>query len=238
MAAAAADEAAEVDEEEEEDSGDPEQIAMLPSYKITEWGTIIWTFMDMHSGDVKKLQEKPIRKYDSKTGMNSAQWLPERWVRCCPRHHLNICFLVIHVNRHMSVGVLARGMLKEPLVHDQFCCSTELEGEKQIIDPVSKQPKTEKFKFMCKEPITPKNASTCCSERGGTWVEPQCGVNVIGRTGVLTVHRALLAAHITAQCFGLSGTPGSWPRHRRHWYRLGLSDFAKHSNQRHRWSLQ
>jgi hypothetical protein len=163
MAAAAADEAAEVDEEEEEDSGDPEQIAMLPSYKITEWGTIIWTFMEMHSGDVKKLQEKPIRKYDSKTGMNSAQWLPERWVRCCPRHHLNICFLVIHVNRHMSVGVLARGMLKEPLVHDQFCCSTELEGEKQIIDPVSKQPKTEKFKFMCKEPITPKNASTCAS---------------------------------------------------------------------------
>ena len=63
----------------------------------------------------------------------------------------------------MSVGVLARGMLKEPLVHDQFCCSTELEGEKQVVDPVSKQPKTEKFKYMCKEPITPKNASTCCS---------------------------------------------------------------------------
>jgi len=63
----------------------------------------------------------------------------------------------------MSVGVLARGMLKEPLVHDQFCCSTVLEGEKQVKDPVSKQPKTEKFKYMCKEPITPKNASTCCS---------------------------------------------------------------------------
>jgi hypothetical protein len=108
MAAIAADEEPEADEEE--DSGEPEQIAMLPSYKITPWGTIDWTFMDTYSGDVNKLHEKkdpsplwfvgspsasvgrpsppylfgqPIRPYDAETGMNKAQWLPQRCVRRC-----------------------------------------------------------------------------------------------------------------------------------------------------------
>jgi hypothetical protein len=61
------------------------------------------------------------------------------------------------------VGVLARGQIQEPLVHDQHFCSTVMDGEKAVIDPVSKQQKTEKFKYMCKEPITPKNACTCAS---------------------------------------------------------------------------
>lgn len=61
------------------------------------------------------------------------------------------------------MGVLARGQLQEPLVHDQLCCPTTLDGEKVVIDPVSKQQKTEKYKYTCKEPITPKNACTCAS---------------------------------------------------------------------------
>ena len=74
----------------------------------------------------------------------------------------------------MCVSVLARGQLQDPLVHGSVCCSTVLEGDKVVVDPVSKQQKTEKYKYMCKEAITPKNASTCASCGKNFCNKPTC----------------------------------------------------------------
>lgn len=64
----------------------------------------------------------------------------------------------------MCVGVLARGQLQDPLVHEYFTCSTVLKGEKLVADPLDKKKmKTEEFSYKCKEAITAKNASTCAS---------------------------------------------------------------------------
>jgi hypothetical protein len=65
--------------------------------------------------------------------------------------------------RQTSVGVLTRGQSLNPMIHDQLRCSTVLEGEKLVQDPVSKQQKTEKYKYLCKESITHKNSRTCAS---------------------------------------------------------------------------
>jgi len=63
----------------------------------------------------------------------------------------------------MSVGVLTRGQSQDPMIHDQLRCSTVLEGEKLVLDPVTKQQKTQKYNYTCKEPISHKNARTCAS---------------------------------------------------------------------------
>jgi hypothetical protein len=76
--------------------------------------------------------------------------------------------------RHVSVNILARGQIQEPLLHDQLCCSTVLEGDKVVIDPVSKQQKTEKYTYMCKEPITSKNSYPCASCGKSFCKKPSC----------------------------------------------------------------
>jgi hypothetical protein len=156
MAAAAADEVAPEQEDNDQDD-ESEVIAMLPSYEISKSGTIVWTFMDKMVGNLEKFNM--LRKHDRPDDVKL--YVP---ARCLFDHQSSLIHFFNIFFRHLCVGVLARGQLKEPLVHDSFYCPTVLKGEKDVVDTVDKR-KTKKveFHYMCKEVITAKNARTCAS---------------------------------------------------------------------------